>query len=121
MFRGTVVAQALYGCEVRNIKPPDVRPLLVQGKQMIAAKAPLQLSHNCASEVIAGPPSGNCAIRDPRLEMTCRRLHWLTVVATNPAWWARFIGIAPLWTAYIDGAIGDIEVHSRNLGLVSAS
>ena len=50
---------------------------------MLAAKHPLQLAHYCASEVITGPPLGACSLRDPRLEMHCRRLRWLCVLANQ--------------------------------------
>ena len=65
MHRATVLAQGLYGCEIRNITPTAVLPLVVQGKHLIASKHPLALAQFCASEVVTGPPLGACGLRDP--------------------------------------------------------
>ena len=77
MYRCTVLAQGMYGCEIRNVTSANVLPLLVQGKQMLAAKHPLQLAHYCASEVITGPPTGACSL--PFIE------HWQPWVEP-PGW-----------------------------------
>ena len=41
MWRTTVLAQGLHGCEIRNISHNQLRPLCVQGKVLAARKAPL--------------------------------------------------------------------------------
>ena len=64
MWRTTILAKALYGCEVRNITHRDLRPLCLQGKQVIGNKAPLANSNLAATEVVCGPPLGACAVRD---------------------------------------------------------
>jgi len=84
LWRSTVLAQGLYGCELRNITSNDVVPLVAQGKALIVAKTPLQLSHYRASEVITGPPMGSCALRDPRDELLSRRIRWFAALANDP-------------------------------------
>ena len=64
----SVLAQALTGCELRQIAPSRLKPLCGQVRS-IANKAPLGLSNYGAIEVIGGLPLGACAVRDPRLEV----------------------------------------------------
>ena len=81
MYRATVLAQGLYGCEIRHVAPALTQPLVQQAKSMIRHKHPLKLSHYAASEVTSGLPLGACAFRDPRLEMLTRRVRWLRVLS----------------------------------------
>ena len=41
MWRTTVLAQGLHGCEIRNISHNQLRPFCVRGKVLVARKAPL--------------------------------------------------------------------------------
>ena len=83
LWRTTVLPQALYGCEVRRITSGQLRPLCIQGRQVVARKAPVALSHYGAMEVVCGLPLGKCAVRDPRLEVLSRRLKWLHLLANQ--------------------------------------
>ena len=76
MWRSTVLAQALYGCEVRHLSDTLLRPLRAQGRLMLAHKAPLALSCYGAMEAISGPPLGACALRHPTMEVLLRQLTW---------------------------------------------
>ena len=78
MWRTTVLAQALYGCEIREVSHAQLRPLCAQGKSGISNKVPLELSNYCASEAALGSPLGACAARDPRL-----RMRWLVTLANH--------------------------------------
>ena len=81
MWRTT--AQALYGCEIREVSHAQLRPLCAQGKSGISNKVPLELSNYCAAEAVCGPPLGACAVRDPRLEVATRRMRWLVTLANQ--------------------------------------
>ena len=83
MWRTTVLAQGLYGCEIRNVTHNQLRPLCVQGKALVARKAPLELANFCAAEAVCGPPLGACAARDPRLEVAARRMRWLNMISNQ--------------------------------------
>ena len=84
LWRTTVLPQALYGCEVRNIRPGQLVPLASAGKAAIQAKVPLELNVWRAPEVLHGPPLGDSAIREPLEEVRERQLRWLQLVANLP-------------------------------------
>ena len=74
MWRTTVLPQGLYGSEIRHVTPAQLRPLCMQGKNLVTQKLNITLA---APEVLGGVPLGACAVRDPRLEALARRIHWL--------------------------------------------
>ena len=84
LWRTTVLPQALYGCEVRNVTAAQLGPLTALGRRLMAVKAPLQLNHWRAPEVLMGPPLGDSALRDPVWEMRTRQVRWLQLVANLP-------------------------------------
>jgi len=84
IWRSLVLPQALYGCELRRYPLSQLTPLLRQGRQVVAHKAPLSLSVFGAIEVITGLPLGACAVRDPRLEALSRQLKWVVTLANLP-------------------------------------
>jgi hypothetical protein len=84
LWRTTVLPQALYGCEVRNVTAAQLGPLTALGRKLVAAKLPLQLNHWRAPEVLMGPPLGESALRDPEWEMRVRQIRWLQLVANLP-------------------------------------
>jgi hypothetical protein len=84
LWSSVVLPQLLYGCEIRNLTFPHVLPVWAQGKTTLPRLPPLCLSHFAAAEVLGGLPLGACAIRDPRLEMTLRRLRWLQLLGNHP-------------------------------------
>jgi len=75
MWRTTVLSQALYGCELRNV---------VLGYSVLSAfravdcgqQVTIALSNYGANEVIFGLPLGATAMRDPQLEVLTRQLKW---------------------------------------------
>ena len=83
LWRATVLAQGLYGSKVRNLTKAQLRPLCMQGRQVVPTKAHLCLSHFGAIEIVGGPPLGACAVRDPRMEVLARRLRWLLILANQ--------------------------------------
>ena len=83
MWRTAILPQALYGCEVRNITDIQMLPLWAQGKTTLPRLPPLHISQYAAAEVLGGLPLGDCAVRDPRLEMLARRLRWLQALGNH--------------------------------------
>ena len=77
LWRTAILPQALYGSEIRRVTPRHIWPLVVQGRRVVARKAPLSLSHYAAAEVLHGPALGACAVTDPRKEVLTRRLKGL--------------------------------------------
>lgn len=100
LWKTTVLPQALYGCEVRNLTTTLLQPLTSLGKTMLAAKYPLKLNNWRAPEVLMGPPLGDSALRDPVWEMRIRQLCWLQLVANLPG----LVGVVHREVAYLDGA-----------------
>ena len=84
LWRAVVLPQALYGCEVRNIRPTQLVPLASAGKAALQAKVPLELNVWRAPEVLHGPPLGESAVREPLEEVRERQLRWLQLVANLP-------------------------------------
>ena len=84
LWRTTVLPQALYGCEVRDVRPSQLASLSSLGKSLLSAKSPLQLSVWRSPEVLCGPPLGDTALRDPLYEMRERQLCWLQLLANLP-------------------------------------
>ena len=85
LWRTTVLPQALYGCEVRNITPQQLTPLSRAGQAAVAAQFPLFLNTWRAPEVLMGPPLGQIAVLDPILEVRFRQLRWLQLVVNSPS------------------------------------
>ena len=83
LWRSAILPQALYGCEIRNITYTQILPLWALGKTTVPRLLPLLLNQFAAVEVLGGPPFGAHALRDPRLEMLSRRLHWLQGLANH--------------------------------------
>ena len=100
LWKTTVLPQALYGCEVRDLTNALLRPLTSLGKTLLAAKFPLKLNTWRAPEVLMGPPLGDSALRDPMWEMRTRQLCWLQLVATLPG----LVGVVHREVACLGGA-----------------
>ena len=84
LWRTAVLPQALYGCEIRNVCPKQLVGLSSLGRTSLASKPPLALNSWRAPLPLTGPPLGECALRDPALEMLDRRLCWLQLLANLP-------------------------------------
>ena len=85
LWRTTVLPKALYGCEVRHVRPSQLAPLLSLGKTLLATKAPLQLSVWRSPAALCGLPLGDTALRDPCFEVRLRQLVWLQLLANLPS------------------------------------
>ena len=85
MWKMAVLPQALYGCEVRDVRPSQLVPLTSAGQAAVASKFPLHLNCWRAPEVLMGPPLGDSAIREPMLEVRERQLRWLHVLINLPS------------------------------------
>ena len=99
MWRTTILAQCLYGCEIWEMSHEQLRSLCAQGESGISNKVPLELSNYCAAEAVCGPPLGACAVRDPRLEVATRRMRWLVTLANQVG----LVGIAHRHLATLSG------------------
>jgi hypothetical protein len=84
LWRTAVLPQAVYGCEVRDLRPSQLAALTAAGQASVAGKAPLHLNCWRAPEVLMGPPLGAYAVREPMLEVRERQLRWLHVLANLP-------------------------------------
>lgn len=84
LWRTTVLPQALYGCEVRDIKPKQLVPLASGGKAALGPKFPLLVNEWRAPEVLMGPPLGDSMVQDPVLAMRERQLCWWRVLCNLP-------------------------------------
>ena len=58
LWRTAVLPQAVYGCEVRDVRPSQLAALTSAGQAAVAVKAPLHLNGWRAPEVLMGPPLG---------------------------------------------------------------
>ena len=85
LWRTAVLPQALYGCEVRDVKPAMLVPLASSVKAALGPKFPLQVNAWRAPEVLTGPPLGESLVQDPTLAMRERQLRWWQVVANLPS------------------------------------
>ena len=99
LWRTTVLPQALYGCEVRDIRPKELVPLASAGKAAIVAKAPLFLNDWRASDVAMGLPLGESAIQDPLAVARLRQLTWAQLLPNLLG----LVGIVHRAIALVDG------------------
>ena len=81
LWRTTVLPQALYGCQLRDIPPPELDPLAKAGKALLQHKAPLDLANWRANEIIMGLPLGETVIADPVTVMRSHQLVWLQLLS----------------------------------------
>jgi hypothetical protein len=96
LWRTTVLPQALYGCEVRHVRPSQLAPLLSLGKTLLTTKAPLQLNVWRSPAALCGLPLGDTALRDPCFEVRLRQLVWLQLLANLPS----IVGIVHRYLAW---------------------
>ena len=85
LWRSTVLPQALYGCEIRDVRPSDLSLLSAAGKQAIVHKSPLHLNVWRATATVSGLPSGESAIPDPLMTARLRQLTWLQLLGNLPS------------------------------------
>ena len=85
LWRTTVLPQALYGCEIRNVLPSQLTSLVAAGKALVAHKAPLDLNSWRSPAALHGPPLGDTALREPTFEMRERQLRWLQLLNNSPS------------------------------------
>ena len=81
LWRSTVLAQALYGCEVRDLRPSHLAPLTTASTALFVCRAPLHLNLWRSPLVLFSPSLGDCTLRDPMLEVRERQLQWLQLFA----------------------------------------
>ena len=63
LWRTTVLPQALYGCEIRDVSPAALRPLLSAGLTAICSKHPLALNIWRAVELVTSGPLGDTSLQ----------------------------------------------------------
>jgi hypothetical protein len=85
LWETAVLPQAVYGCEVRDVRPSQLAALASAGMAAVGCKSPLYLNCWRAAEVLTGPPLGACAVRDPMLEVRVRQLRWLRLLVNLPS------------------------------------
>ena len=85
LWRSTVLPQALYGCQIRDLRPQALAPLAQAGQAAVVHKAPLQLNTWRAPEVARGLPMGQSAVGDPVESMRFLQLSWLQLLGNSPS------------------------------------
>ena len=85
LWRTAVLPQALYGCEVRNVTPPDLHKLSSASKAALGPKFPIRVNCWRAPEILSGLPLGESEVRDPVLELRDRQLRWWHLVSNLPS------------------------------------
>ena len=83
LWRTTVLPQALYGCEVRDLRQKDLNSLAQAGKAAIVHKFPLRLNEWRAEEVVMRLPLGESAVSDAMGVVRMRQLSWLQVLVNS--------------------------------------
>ena len=84
LWHTAVLPQAVYGCEVRDLRPTALATLTSAGQAAVSGKSPLLLNGWRSSDALMGPPFGSSAVRAPMLEVRERQLRWLHVLANLP-------------------------------------
>jgi hypothetical protein len=84
LWRTAVLPQALYGCEIRHVRPAALVPLASAGKAAIANHFPISLNVWRAAEVLTGPALGDSAVTDPIFAVRLRQLRWLQLLVNLP-------------------------------------
>ena len=83
LWRSTVLAQALYGSEVRDIPRSNLAPLSAAGRALQVQRQPLHLNLWRSPLALFSPSLGDSTLRDPVLEMRERQLRWLQLLANS--------------------------------------
>ena len=84
LWRTTILPQALYGCEIRNIRPSHLTALTAAGRAVVAIKPPVSLNFWRSPEILSSPALGDTALLDPLLEARTRQFQWLHLLANLP-------------------------------------
>ena len=84
LWRSAVLAQALYGCEVRDIRPALLAPLMAAGRALFTRRPPLYLNLWRSPIVLFSPSLGDFSVCDPMLEVRQRQMRWLQLLANSP-------------------------------------
>ena len=90
LWRTAVLPQALYGCEVRNVRPKQLMSLSSGGKAALGSKYPLQVNTWRAPEVLGGPPWETQRCRTPCWPCGRGSSAGGKSSPTCPVWWARY-------------------------------
>jgi hypothetical protein len=85
LWRSTVLPQALYGCELRDVRAGRLAALSQAGKAAICTKPPLYLNLWRAPDVATGLPLGASAVCDPVFAVRERQLCWLQLLVNLPS------------------------------------
>ena len=109
LWKATVLPQALYSCEVQNVRAVQLAPLTMLGRNLLAAKGPLKLTAWRVPEVPCGPPLGNSALVDLVWKMRCRQFRWLQLVANLPG----LVGDVHREVACLSGAWEQLSMSLR--------
>ena len=84
LWRTAVLPKALYGCEVRDVRPSLLSRLTAAGRALALDTSPLHLNVWRSPELLSSPALGDTAILDPLLEVRLRQLHWLQLLVNLP-------------------------------------
>ena len=80
MWERAILPMALYGCEVRDVRPAQLHSLLKEGYGMLTHAAPISLSCFRATETLSGPALGEMGLREPMEEVQVRQLRWALTI-----------------------------------------
>ena len=83
LWRAVVLPQALYGCEVRDVKvaPKQLGRVVAVGKRVL--RGSLKLASWGAPELLMSQALGEVGFRDPLIEVRCRQARWLVEMANG--------------------------------------
>ena len=99
LWRIAVLPQAIYGCEVRDVRPTPLAPLVAAGRALYARRLPLHLNMWRSPAVLFSPSLGDSMLRDPMLEVRERQLRWMHLLTNSPG----IVGTVHRAVAWVDG------------------
>ena len=94
-----MLPQALYGCEVRDVRRTALSSLTAAGRALFVQRQPLYLNLWRSPFVLFSPSLGDSMLQDPMLEVRERQLRWLQLLV-NPV---SIAGIAHRAVAWAEG------------------
>ena len=111
LWRTAVLPKALYGCEVRDVRPRQLTALTAAGRAAVSSKHPLQLNLWRSPEMLSSPALlGDTALLDPLLEARLRQLQWLQLLANLPS----LVGTIHRAVASLDGSWSEPTASLRS-------
>ena len=99
LWRTAVLPQALYGCEIRDVRRTALSSLTAAGRALFVQRQPLYLNLWRSPFVLFSPSLGDSMLQDPMLEVRERQLRWLQLLVNSVS----IVGIAHRAVAWMEG------------------